>query len=278
MAYGYGFEITPLHTLTLYNAIANNGRMVKPVFVTSMQQADDIKKQFETETLNEKVCSEKTLNQLHLLLEGVVEKGTAKNLKSADYKIAGKTGTAQILEDGHYTKKYITSFVGYFPAHAPKYTTLVMIWNPKGFEQYGNTVAGPVFKEIADNIYSRDIDLHLAMEKKKVTAPGVFPEIHSGKQDELTMLTNELGVSNHSATEEEWTKSSVTGSSIVWKKNAVVKDLVPDVTGMTFRDAVYILEKSGLRVGHEGKGRVASQSISPGTRISKGNKIYLRLS
>jgi cell division protein FtsI (penicillin-binding protein 3) len=278
MAYGYGFEITPLHTLSLYNAIANDGKMIKPVFVTSMSQADDVKKEFDTEVLNEKICSGKTLDQIRLLLEGVVENGTAKNLKSADYKIAGKTGTAQILEDGHYTKKVITSFVGYFPAHAPKYTVMVMIWNPKGFEQYGNSVAGPVFKEIADNIYSTDVNLHLAMEKKKVMEPGIFPQIRSGKQDELTMLSNELGVSNHTTTEEEWIKSSVVGNAVVWKKNSITKDLVPDVTGMTFRDAIYVLERSGLRVGHEGKGRVASQSLTPGTRISKGNKIYIRLS
>lgn len=278
MAYGYGFEITPLHTLTLYNAIANDGKMIKPVFVTAMREADNVKKEFETETLNNKICSDKTLLQLKILLEGVVEYGTAKNLKNADYRIAGKTGTSVILEDGHYTKKYITSFVGYFPANAPKYTVLVMIKNPKGFEQYGNNVAGPVFKEIADNIYSQDLNLHLAMEKKKVLEPGVFPQIRSGKQDELTLLSNELGVSNHSTTEEEWIKSTVNGNAVVWKKNVFGKNLVPDVSGMTFRDAIYVLEKSGLRVAHEGKGRVASQSLTPGTKISKGNRIFIRLS
>jgi len=278
MAYGYGFEISPLHTLALYNAVANNGKMIKPVFVTALQQADNVIKEFETETINDKICSDKTLNQLKLLLEGVVEKGTAKNLKNADYRIAGKTGTSQILEDGHYVKKYITSFVGYFPANAPTYTILVMIKNPKGWEQYGNSVAGPVFKEIADNIYSQDIQLHLAMEKKKVPEPGIFPQIRAGKQDELTLLSNELGISNHSTTDEEWIKSTIVGNAVVWKKNGMGKDQVPDVTGMTFRDAIYVLEKSGLRVAHEGKGRVVSQSLSPGTRISKGNRIYIRLS
>jgi cell division protein FtsI (penicillin-binding protein 3) len=278
MAYGYGFEISPLHTLALYNAVANDGKMIKPIFVTSVSKADQVKQEFETEVLVSKICSNKTLNQLKLLLEGVVENGTAKNLKHADYRIAGKTGTAQILENGRYEKRYITSFVGYFPAHAPKYTAIVLVKNPRGIFQYGNNVAGPVFKDIADNIYSRDINLHFAMEKKATTEPGVLPVIRAGKQDELTMLTNELGVSSHSATEEEWIKSAKNGNSVVWKKNAVIKDHVPDVTGMTFRDAIYLLEKTGLRVGYEGKGRVASQSISPGTRISKGSRIYLRLS
>ena len=278
MAYGYGFEVSPLHTLTLYNAVANDGKMIKPIFVTSISQADKIKQEFETETMNSKICSNKTLNQLKLLLEGVVERGTAKNLKNSYYRIAGKTGTAVILKDGRYEKKYITSFVGYFPAHAPKYSAIVLIKNPKGIHQYGNSVAGPVFKDIADNIYSRDINLHLAMEKRKTLEPGVFPVIRAGKQDELTMLSNELGISNHAATEEEWIKAAKDGSAVVWKRNAVVRDHVPDVMGMTFRDAIFLLEKSGLRVSYEGKGRVAGQSLSPGTRISKGSKIYLRLS
>ncbi|MBL7862378.1 MAG: transpeptidase family protein [Cyclobacteriaceae bacterium] len=277
MAYGYGLEITPLHTLTLYNAVANDGKMIKPVFVTAVSKADKVKQDFETEPITGKICSNKTLNQLRLLLEGVVESGTAMNLKNAHYRIAGKTGTAQILQNGRYEKRYITSFVGYFPAHAPKYSAIVLIKNPRGFYQYGNNVAGPVFKDIADNIYSRDINLHLAMEKKQSLEPGVFPIIRAGKQDELTMLSNELGVSNHSATEEEWIKAAKNGSSVVWKKNAVVKDHVPDVLGMTFRDAVYLLEKSGLRVSFEGKGRVTNQSLPPGTRISKGSIINLRL-
>ena len=278
MAYGYGFEISPLHTLALYNAVANDGKMIKPMFVTSISQADEAKKVFETEVINPKICSRKTLNQLKLLLDGVVDRGTAKNLKNSYYRIAGKTGTAQILKDNHYEKKYITSFVGYFPAHAPKFSAIVLIKNPKGIHQYGNSVAGPVFKEIADNIYSRDLELHLPMEKKPVVELGVFPMIRAGRQDELTMLCNELGISNHSTTEEEWIKAVKNGNAVTWKKNVVIKDHVPDVQGMTLRDAIYVLEKTGLRVVHQGKGRVSEQSLSPGTRISKGSQIHIRLS
>jgi len=278
MSHGYGLEISPLHTLTLYNAVANDGKMIKPVFVTSVLQADRVIREFETETLNSKICSNSTLKQLRLLLEGVVENGTAKNLKDAHYRIAGKTGTAQILEDGRYTKKYITSFVGYFPAHAPKYSAIVVVKNPKGWQQYGNNVAGPVFKEIADNIYARDIELHAPMEKKTVLEAGVLPVIRGGRQEELTMLANELGVSTHSATEEEWVKASRNGSSVTWKKNEVLKDRVPDVTGLTFRDALYLCEKSGLRVVYQGRGRVAEQSLAPGTRFGRGARIYLKLS
>lgn len=278
MAYGYGLEMSPLHTLALYNAVANNGRMIKPVFVTSIGQADQVVENFETETITNRICSGNTLNQLKILLEGVVENGTAKNLRNSHYRIAGKTGTAQILENGKYTKKYITSFVGYFPAHAPKYTAIVVVKNPKGAQQYGNNVAGPVFKEIADNIYSRDINLHLAMDGTVLQEPGVFPVIRAGKQEELTMLTNELGVSTHSAIEDEWVKASRTGSAVTWKKNAVMRELVPDVTGMTFRDALYLLERSGLVVIHEGIGRVTGQSLSPGAKALKGSRILIKLS
>jgi len=277
MAYGYGFEISPLHTLTLYNAIANEGKMVKPIFVTAIKKGDKVIQEFETETLNSKICSNKTLNQLKLLLEGVVERGTAKNLKNTYYQIAGKTGTAMILKDGRYEKKYITSFVGYFPAHTPKYTAIVLIKNPKGIYQYGNSVAGPVFRDIADNIYSRDLNLHEAMEEKKTTELGVFPTLKAGKQEELVMLSNELGVSSHSDSEEEWVRASKNANAITWKKNPVMKDLVPNVTGMTFRDALYLLEKSGLRVYFGGKGRVEEQSLKPGTKFLKGSRIYLKL-
>ncbi len=278
MAYGYGFEMSPMHTLALYNAVANDGVMIKPMIVKSIRKADNTIQEFETEVLNSKICSRKTLNQLKILLEGVVDNGTARNLKNAHYRIAGKTGTAQILEDGHYSKKYITSFVGYFPAHAPKYTALVLVKNPKGWQQYGNNVAGPVFKEIADNIYSRDLELHLAMEKKSALELGVFPTIRAGKQDELTMLCNELGVSNHSSTDEEWIKAVKNGSAVIWRKNAIIRDHVPDVQGMTLRDAIYVLEKTGLRVEYQGKGRVNEQSLTPGTRISRGSRITIRLS
>lgn len=278
MAYGYGLEITPLHTLVLYNAVANDGKMIKPVFIKSVSKADEIQETYETEVLNDKICSGKTLDQLKLLLEGVVQNGTANNIKGAHYRIAGKTGTAQILEDGHYTKKYITSFVGYFPAHAPKYSAIVLIKNPRGWYQYGSNVAAPVFKEIADNIYARDISLHMAMEKKRAIEPGVFPVIKAGRQEELTMLCNEFGVANHSRSEEEWVRAAKNGSAVDWKKNIAGKNVVPDVMGMTFRDAIFLLEKSGLRVFYEGKGRVAEQSLTPGSRIGKGSRIFIKLS
>ncbi len=277
MAYGYGLEMSPIHTLTLYNAVANDGKMIKPIFVTAVRQADRSVQEFETEVINSKICSNGTLKQLKTLLEGVVENGTAKNLKNAHYKIAGKTGTAQILENGRYTHKYITSFVGYFPAHAPKYTAIVVVKNPKGWQQYGNNVAGPVFKDITDNIYARDINLHTAMEKTK-PEEGVFPVIRAGRMEELAMLADELDIAIKGESEDEWVKAARNGAAISWNRNDINRDRVPDVTGMTFRDALYLLESSGLRVVHDGMGRVKEQSITPGAKISKGTRIYIKLS
>jgi cell division protein FtsI (penicillin-binding protein 3) len=279
MAYGYGFEISPLHTLALYNAVANDGEMIKPIFVKSIRRADEVEETFETEVINSKICSRSTLKKLKLLLEGVVENGTAKNIKGAHYKIAGKTGTAQILENGQYTRKYITSFVGYFPAHDPKYSAIVMIKNPRGWYQYGSSVAAPVFKEIADNIYARDINLHDPMEGLQQAENDVFPLIRAGNQQELMMLCEELGIPNdENANEEEWVRTTRNGNTIGWKKAIGGQDIVPDVKGMTFRDALFLLEKSGLRVFYEGRGRVQSQSLNPGTRVRKGDGIYVRLS
>lgn len=277
MAYGYGFEVSPLHTLALYNAVANKGKMIKPIFVTAIRKADQEEMTFDTEVLAASICSNKTLKKLRLLLEGVVDHGTAQNLKNTHYRIAGKTGTAQILENGRYEKKYVTSFVGYFPAHQPKYSCIVLIKNPKGWQQYGNNVAGPVFKDIADNIYARDIELHQAMEKKRLVEPGVFPTIKAGYREDLTLLANELGVSAHADTEDEWVRAVRNGNAVSWRKNPMVENRVPDVTGMTYRDALYVLEKSGLLVEFEGKGRVAKQSLRPGSVFNKGSVIHLRL-
>jgi cell division protein FtsI (penicillin-binding protein 3) len=277
MAYGYGLEITPLHTLALYNAVANNGKMIKPMLVKSIRQADNTRKTFETEVLNGRICSDRTLDKLKLMLEGVVENGTAKNISDSYYRIAGKTGTAQILEKGRYTKKYITSFVGYFPAHDPKYSAIVLIRNPRGWQQYGSSVAAPVFKEIADNIYARDITLHRPMDGPKFTQTGVFPVIRAGRQQDLVMLCNTLGVSNHPEAESEWVRTVRNGNSVDLRRQEIRKGVVPDVSGMTLRDALYLLEQVGLTVSFEGRGRVERQSLPPGRKIRNGDRVYLTL-
>lgn len=277
MAYGYGFEVTPLHILSLYNAVANDGVMIKPIIVKSVRRADEVEETFKTEVINKRICSAATLKKLRSLLEGVVEKGTARNIRGTHYRIAGKTGTAQILQNGRYTRSYITSFVGYFPAHRPKYSAMVLIKNPRGWYQYGSSVAAPVFKEIADNIYARDIELHEPMALDSIPDSDVLPFIRAGYQQDLVLLCNELGIDNHSLTEEEWVRTSRTGNTVNWKKNLQGHGIVPDVSGMTLRDALYLLERSGLSVFFDGRGRVVDQSLPAGRRISKGDRIYIRL-
>ena len=278
MAYGYGLELTPLQTLALYNAVANDGKMIRPIIVKSAQKADKVKEVYKPVVLEEKICSENTLNKIRLMLEGVVERGTAQNIKNDHYSIAGKTGTAQILENGRYTRKYITSFVGYFPADKPKYSMMVLIKNPKMWYQYGSNVAAPVFKEVADNIYARDIRIHEPLPEEVKMQFGIFPVVQAGNKDDLTLLCNELGVSNHAAVEDEWVRATVKANSIQWQNTFTKEQFVPNVIGMTLRDAVYLLEQQGLKVRHQGIGRVTKQSLPVGKKISKGEQITIDLS
>lgn len=277
MSIGYELELSPIHTLAFYNAVANNGKLIQPIIVKQALRADRVYENYSSKVLNEKICSDETLRKLRKLLEGVVESGTAKNIKNSDYKIAGKTGTAQKLKDGKYTKQYYTSFAGYFPADDPKYSCIVVIDNPKGFRRYANDVAAPVFKEIADKIYSLDIQMHDGLEDENNLKPGYFPVIQAGFQSDLQYLCNKLGISNHGASNEEWVQASPVQNSIKWKEREIVEGLVPNVYGMTLKDAIYLLENKGMNVRFEGKGRVKSQSIKPGKRLIKGSTIKLDL-
>ena len=281
MSIGYEAKLTPLHTLMLYNAVANDGKMVKPMIVQAVVRGNQIEEKYETEVVRRSIASSKTIDQLKELLEGVVQNGTAKNVYSKEYKIAGKTGTAQKLIDGRYTQRYYTSFAGYFPADNPKYSAIVVIDSPKGFAAYGGDVSAPVFKEIADKIYAQDLGLNDKKTDKTYLASnsGTFPMIQAGKMDELQMICNKFGISNHLSgeSEEEWVKSTPVNKAVLWKPNKTDSPTVPDVTGMSLRDALYVLENKGIRVVYQGKGRVRGQSINPGTPVNNAYVINLVL-
>jgi cell division protein FtsI (penicillin-binding protein 3) len=279
MSIGYELKFSPIHTLAFYNAIANNGKMVKPIIVKEVKVADRVIESYSTSVIKEKVCSDETLDKVRTMLEGVVEHGTAKNIKNDIYKIAGKTGTAQKIKDGVYIKKYYTSFVGYFPADRPKYSCIVVIDSPNGFEQYGAGVAAPVFKEIADKLYAVDLDLHEATEPKVATSEITFPVIKTGYFPDLNYLCNELGIANHtqSGSDEEWVFATTSNNAVMWNNRKIKEELVPDVTGMTLKDALFILENSGLKVRIQGRGRVQGQSQTPGARAVKGSSINIYL-
>ncbi|SDL34479.1 cell division protein FtsI (penicillin-binding protein 3) [Catalinimonas alkaloidigena] len=278
MSVGYELQISPLQILTFYNAVANGGRMIRPIIVREVRHADKVVDTFETAVINEKICSDKTLGYLRGMLESVVDSGTASNIRNAAYKIAGKTGTSQKIENGRYTKNYYTSFAGYFPADQPKYSCIVVIDNPQnGFNRYAGDVAAPVFKEVADKIYGMDVELHREFAAEK-PAPGTFPVIQAGYYHDLARLCNEMGISNHTQNPgDDWVRADVVNNGIFWKNAEAVPGQMPNVTGMTLRDALYILENRGVNVKHEGRGRVARQWPTPDMNIIEGATVSLKL-
>ena len=276
---GYESKLNPLHTLALYNAVANGGKMMKPYIVKAVSKGNNVQTSYQPEVYRKKIASEKTIKQLQELLEGVVSNGTAKNIANADYKIAGKTGTAQKLVNGQYTKKYYTSFAGYFPADNPKYSMIVVIDSPEGFAAYGGDVSAPVFKEIADRIYALDLELNPGSGERlaKVDDLG-SPYVKAGKAEELQEIFAEFGLKGSAMNEEEWVKTVSDGSNVQMQINDTDKPTVPDVSGLSLRDALFILENKGLQVNYSGKGRVKAQSLAPGTPLKGNATINLVLS
>ena len=264
--------------MTLYNAVANDGKMIQPIIVKSVLKDNRKVEKFEARVINKKICSDATLEKVRLMLEGVVERGTAVNIKNDRYQIAGKTGTAKKVKNGRYTSNYYTSFAGYFPANDPKYSCIVVIDEPKGYQIYGSDVSAPVFKEIADKIYALEVEMHRELPDNRLEFAGVFPTIKSGKRDELQYIANELGISNHASNDDAWVKTQVVNHAVYWKGNDHAIDRVPDVQGMTLRDAIYVLENAGLKVTASGRGRVNKQSILPGVKFSHGATIKLEMS
>ncbi len=246
MAFGYGVSITPLQTLTFYNSIANNGEMVKPQFVSEIKEWNKTIKKFDKEVINPKVCSKETLLKVQAVLKNVVKKGTASKLYTKDFPMAGKTGTAQAnynRKDGT-EKHYISSFVGYFPADEPKYSCIVVVHEPNTSNNnyYGADVAGPVFKRIAQKIFT--------------DAPS----------------TNEIKNLNKKNLQQE--KNYIKYYSKAQKK----QNVIPNVKGMPGMDAVALLGNLGLKVKIVGVGKVKTQSIQPGQSLDKNSVIILELS
>jgi cell division protein FtsI (penicillin-binding protein 3) len=280
MSIGYEMKFSPLQTLALYNAVANNGVKVQPIIVKEIRRADQVIQTFQTRVLNEKICSDETLKKVRTMLEGVVENGTARHIRSADYKIAGKTGTARKVKDGKYVRLYSTSFAGYFPADNPKYSCIVIIDSPRGVNVYGGDVAAPVFKELADKAFARDLAMHQPLRARVVPNKDSLPQVKAGHFEDLSLIFNKIGISNHAAsTEEEWVRATPVRRSFRLEPNPVKGGMVPDVTGMTLRDALYILGNQHLKVRVEGAGkRVVKQSVQPGAEIEKGSNITIILS
>ncbi len=283
MSIGYEVQMTPLQILTFYNAIANDGKMVKPRFVKEVRQSGRLVKQYETEVINNSICSKKTIKMAKEMLEGVVEEGTGKNLKNSRYKIAGKTGTAQIA-NAKYGYKYDSkvshqaSFVGYFPADSPKYTCIVVVNAPTQNVYYGNLVAGPIFKEVADKVYANSIRIHDELDTKEHFAVSRIPYAKDGYYNDLSKVYSTLNIkTSKEGANPEWAKVSTGDKHVKIYKKKIAPIYVPDVIGMSIKDAIYILENQGMNVQFTGSGVVKTQSITPGEKIIRGEKIILEL-
>lgn len=268
ISYGYELKMSALQILALYNAVANDGQLVKPYLVDRIQRGEQIITSRKVEVLKPSICSQNTISILKDLLLGVVTNGTAKNIYSKIYSCAGKTGTAKIASDGSYSSDYRASFAGYFPADDPKYSCIVVVTKPKkelGF--YGNIVAAPVFKEIRNSLYAEEPVSVPQNESAMATSD-------KGLSFELNQIYKELKHPIYKSSEKNvWLSASNTS----FKPLSIQDGVMPDLHGMASMDAIYLLENLGLSVAVFGKGKVAHQSIKKGQFFKVNQKVTLRL-
>lgn len=279
MAYGYEMQLTPLKMLSFYNAIANNGKYVAPIFVREIRRLGTTIEKFNARVLNDKICSDVTLRKMREMLEGVVKEGTGKGIiYNPLYKVAGKTGTAQVADGnkGYRVKRqYQASFCGYFPADHPKYSLIVVVNGPKN-GYYAAQVAGPPFREIADKIYANDVEMYTPVQEHFVGNTRMPPSKAGYKQATQTVY-KALGIKAFFASNSELVNTIDTNNGIAVKEVKVYPGAVPDVSGMGLKDAVFLVSNSGLRPVIKGYGKVVKQSLEPGSKIVKGHPIILEL-
>lgn len=282
MSIGYETQIAPINTLAFYNAIANNGVMVKPRFVKAIMRDGEIVEEFEPVVLKESICSPNALKKMQDMLEKVVSEGLGKKAGSKQFHVSGKTGTAQVAQGaGGYrngARQYLVSFCGYFPSENPQYSCIVAIRKP-GYPASGGGMAGPVFSRIAERVMAGSLrrDLQEAIDSNTV----VIPDVKNGNLNEARYLLGELDIENE--WEGEYTKENaygqadITANGVMLTRAKQSEGVVPNVRGMGAKDAVYLMESSGLRVHLSGIGKVYSQSIPAGNRVIKGQTVRLSL-
>lgn len=280
MSFGYETQVPPINTLAFFNAIANNGEMVRPMFTKEILHNGKTVQSFSTEVINSSICSDHTLALIKDMLLGVVEKGTAKAVHSDIVRIAGKTGTAQIATGGVYrTSGHQVSFCGYFPADHPKYSCIVVIRRPRIGYPSGGTMSGGVVRAIAEKIYASHMSFDVRDMERDSTAVMV-PRVKGGDLRAVEEVLDELDIkADTDSLETKWVVASAEQEENKVKLSdlTIREGLVPRVVGMGAKDAVFLLEQAGLRVSLSGVGRVVSQSIQPGQRVSKGQTVLLTL-
>lgn len=280
MSIGYEVMMTPIQILTFYNAIANDGVMVKPQFVREIRHGNEVKQVFDTIVINERIASERTIETLQTLLKGVVQNGTAKNMSKLGFSVAGKTGTAQISQgsSGYNKKNYTATFVGYFPADNPKYSCIIVVSNPRGKRYYGSSVSGPVFKELAEKVYATRLGVvdengEYQANCNSFTTPSM---VYFNDFLDYCNMENISFVDN--VEDNEWISVEQTDDEVFVNSVEFEENIVPNVKGMNITDAVFVLESMGWKVKFDGYGKVKSQSVKPDTELRKGSVINLVLS
>lgn len=280
MSVGYEVELTPLQLLTFYNAVANDGRMMKPMFVREIRQGGNVIKSFEPETINPSIASKETIRKARTMLEGVVLRGTAAALKNPVYTVGGKTGTAQIAKPGVGFNKedYQASFIGYFPTDQPRYTCIVVVYNPriKG-KYYGGLVAAPVFSDIADKVYATLLDVVPAQGNLAIAT--AVPLSKAGYRKDIRTVYDQLGLPYiDTASSEPWSLAAIGEGKVKLGTVSINRHLMPNLLGMNVKDAVYLLETLGIKSGISGSGVVVKQHPEAGSSIKAGDNAQLELS
>ncbi|WP_291859334.1 penicillin-binding protein [Marinilabilia sp.] len=283
MSIGYEVKQTPLQTLAFYNAVANNGKLVRPMFVKGVSQHGELLREFDPVVLNPSICSVATLEKVQDLLKGVVERGTALNIRNKTYKIAGKTGTAQLAKGSSGYKgeggvEYLASFVGYFPADRPMYSCIVAVNSPSNNVYYGNVVAGRVFREIADRVYALSYNKLDDDYFTETVEEGVYPWSKGGTVNDLSVIFEEIGFPLiDKELNAEWVSTKAKEHTVELVPKNIPLSIVPQVMGMGAKDAVAVLENRGLKVAISGFGKVVKQSITAGQPINGGETIIIYL-
>jgi cell division protein FtsI (penicillin-binding protein 3) len=281
MSHGYEVQLTPLQILTFYNAVANDGKMMRPLFVTAIMRNGSVIKRYDPEVIINSIASRSTIKKAKKMMEGVVERGTATNLKNPNYKIAGKTGTAQIAKNKYGYKtgssvSYSASFVGYFPAESPLYSCIVVVNSPSNGVYFGNVVAGTVFKEISDKVYATRFFRDYKPANKDEIKPSA-PDAGNGYRADIDEVLKNLDLRYRRTADDDWVATRESGDTVSLISVKIQPGLVPDVRGMSMRDALYLLENKGLRVKISGKGKVLRQSPEHGARYSDGTVVSLEM-
>jgi cell division protein FtsI (penicillin-binding protein 3) len=281
MAVGYELQITPLHQLCFYNAIANGGKFMKPRLVSEIRKNGLTYEKYEPVVIRENFLKPETIAKGRKLMEAVTTIGTGKRtFANSPYTAAGKTGTARIFENGHYLETaHRASFVGYFPADNPKYSCIVVVNKARVFEAFGGKVAAPVFRDLANILFGTELDIpHNGMgnDSSFVAQPWI-PRIMSGESNALRKAMTHIQFPYALQTDAQYVSAEVLNGNITASSRDAGGNKVPDVRGMGLTDALYALEKRGLKVSISGYGKVISQSILPGTRANHQNiQITLR--